>query len=250
MLHAECWNITNIVERNSIEKITWNNKHKTISYELTLLIICICFENSTFCILYIAFWCILFILHSEIIQREQQKNGKKWAMEIGKIGKTKKKKKPFSQRIEFPWLFVWWFDCRSPAAVLVKSDKQSNATFLSKQMKTHDYVLSLMLKWNMEPSYVLIAHIIWIGFSIFFIIFLHLFMFRPYIHRITCIKDHYIYVNEFGGRHRIIIRMLNVECCMPLNGIYGKHKTTKAFSIPICVLNDGFMSNIYIQRKQ
>lgn len=30
------------------------------------------------------------------------------------------------------------------------------------------------------------------------------------IHRITCIKDHYIYVNEFGGRHRIIIiRMLN-----------------------------------------
>lgn len=120
----------------------------------------------------------------------------------------------------------------------MKNDKQSNTTIskhLSKQMKcTRDYVLPLMLIWNMEPSYVLIAHIIWIGFSIFFIIFLHLFMFRRYIHRIACIKDHYIYVNEFGRRHRIFIRMLN-----GMNMVYkynGKPKTTKAFSIQHSIL--------------
>lgn len=152
-------------------------------------------------------------------------------MKIGKIGKTKKPKKATKNNNNKRNNFhreLNSLDCSfddlivvHQLPVLVKNDEQSNATILSKQMKcTRDYVLSLMLKWNMEPSYVLIAHIIRIGFSIFFIIFLHLFMFRPSIHRITCIKDHYIYVNEFcgwwmvDGIEIIIIRTLNaVECC-------------------------------------
>lgn len=159
-----------------------------------------------FDLLYIAFRCILFFSN----QRE------KWAMKIGKIGKTKRKKENNNKKNNFH-RELNSLDCLFDDLIVVHqlpywwraTNSQMRQFCRNKWNRTRDYVLSLMLKWNMKPSYVLIAHIIWIGFSTFFIIFLHLFMFRPYIHRITCIKDHYIYVNEFGGKHQNIIRMLN-----------------------------------------
>lgn len=199
-------------EWNSIK--AENNRDTTISQALTMWItynlekLCIYLETSNFCI---AFRCHFFI-HSGLVQKER----KKWAMKIGKIGKTKEKKNKtkqnnnkrnnfhrelnsldcsFDDLIDVHQLLYWW---------TVKCD------IFVETNEMHTRLRSVANVEYMEPSYVLIAHIIWIGFSIFFIIFLHLFMFRPYIHRITCIKDHYIYVNEFGGRHRIIISI--VEC--------------------------------------